>query len=321
MKKLIIWAIVLGGAAYGGSKFYLHSEVEKSVDAAVRMMAPFAVIEYDGISSTLSGELTIDDVRVQIVGYSDPLFIDRFGINTPSYFSLLKLSDIAKSRSANGAELPDYFGLIAEGVRSRVNADYNKKLYTAFTEGLGIADAEAPAAECVGKHGYSPKALTAMGYDEDNSSLAITARNGTGSFMVDINFRTEDMWAVDANVVMEGDMMSEIRKGRSYVPRMRSMAATITDLSIIERSEEYCARLGLTPEDIRVAQLDALNYVGESNGIVFDEYVIEPYKEYLDSRSSITFTAKPNEPISLSQIDLYKPSDVPALLNLSATVP
>ena len=321
MKKLIIWAIILGVVAYAGSKFYLHSEVEKSVDSAVRMMAPFAVIEYGGISSTMSGELTVDDVRVQIVGYNDPLFIERIGINTPSYFSLLKLSDIAKSRNTKGAELPDYFGLIAEGIRSRVNTDFNKKLHKQLTEGLGITDAEEPAVECVGRHGYSPKALTAMGYDEDNTSLSITARNGNGSFAMDIEFQTEDMWAADINLVMAGDMMNEIRKGRSYVPKMRSLEATFTDLSIIQRSEDYCASLGLTPGEILAAQLAAFNYIGESNGIVFDEYVIEPYKEFLATQSSITFTAKPNEPISLSQIDLYKPSDVPALLNLSATVP
>ena len=59
---------------------------------------------------------------------------------------------------------------------------------------------------------------------------------------------------------------------------------------------------------------------GLENGIEFDEYVVEPYKEFLAGKSTFVLTAKPNQPINLSQIDLYKPSDVPALLNLSGEV-
>ena len=64
--------------------------------------------------------------------------------------------------------------------------------------------------------------------------------------------------------------------------------------------------------------MDTFKFYGESNGIVFDEYMLEPYAEFLAGKSRIEITAKPNEPIALSQIDLYKASDVPALLNLEA---
>ncbi len=53
-------------------------------------------------------------------------------------------------------------------------------------------------------------------------------------------------------------------------------------------------------------------------GIEFDEYVIEPYTEFVSGKSRFVITANPVEPISLSQIGLYKASDVPALLDLSA---
>ena len=55
-------------------------------------------------------------------------------------------------------------------------------------------------------------------------------------------------------------------------------------------------------------------------GVAFDEYVMVPYQKFLTGGSKFILTAKPNEPIGLSQIDLYKPEDVPALLNLSAEV-
>ena len=68
------------------------------------------------------------------------------------------------------------------------------------------------------------------------------------------------------------------------------------------------------------AELDAFKAAGMQNGVAFDEYVLGPYEEFLNGGSKFVLTAKPTEPIALSHIDLYKPSDVPALLNLSAEV-
>lgn len=47
---------------------------------------------------------------------------------------------------------------------------------------------------------------------------------------------------------------------------------------------------------------------------------MEPYKEFLAGKSTFILTAKPSNPVNLSEIDLYKPSDVPALLNLVGEV-
>ena len=74
----------------------------------------------------------------------------------------------------------------------------------------------------------------------------------------------------------------------------------------------------MSQDEILVAQLDKLQHFGKENGIEFDEYVIDPYTEFLQGKSTLVVTAEPNEPVSISQIGLYKPSDVPALLDLSA---
>ncbi len=47
---------------------------------------------------------------------------------------------------------------------------------------------------------------------------------------------------------------------------------------------------------------------------------MEPYEKFLSGGSTFIVTARPTNPIILSQITLYKPTDVPALLNLSAEV-
>mgnify|MGYP001544694163 CR=1 FL=1 len=51
-----------------------------------------------------------------------PIFIERLGIDTPSYFSLLGLADISENIQSPDDVIPEYFGFIVEGVRMRVNA-------------------------------------------------------------------------------------------------------------------------------------------------------------------------------------------------------
>lgn len=318
MKKLIIWAIVLGSGAYFGSKMLLHHKVGNGVDGAFLMMSPYANIEYEGVSSTMSGELTIDGITMRIDGFDDEIRIERFGIDTPSYFSLLNLADIAENINRPDEIIPESFGFIAEGVRVGVNSDYLRKIHRARLDALNVTDIDEPAAECAGKYGYSPKALSNLGYTEQVASVSAHFKRGHGDYSIVIESDVEDMWRVNGELTLAGDMITEISKGPRYRPRMKSMHIEYEDLSLNERVQKYCGSLGLSDEEILLAQLDTLHFFGKENGIEFDEYVVEPYTQFLGGKSRLVITANPREPIAISQISLYKPSDVPALLDLSA---
>ena len=318
MKNLIIWAILLGAVGYGGSKLLLHHKVEKGVDGAVLMMSPFVNIEYDGVSSTMTGELTVDGIRARINGFKDEIYIERLGIDTPSYFALLNLSDATENVQSPDDMIPDYFGFIAEGVHMKVDADYFRKLHGEIMKQVQATDTDDPAVACTGKYGFSPDVLARLGYSEQVVSVSAHFHRGDSSYSVSLASSVEDMWAVDAELTLAGDMVSEMSKGSRYRPRMSAMRVEYVDQSLNERVENYCARLGLSQDEIIVAQLDKLQHFGKENGIEFDEYVIEPYTEFLKGKSTLVVTADPTEPVSISQIGLYKPSDVPALLDLSA---
>lgn len=319
MRNLIIWAILLGGIGYGGAKFYLHQKVESGMDSAVLMMTPYADITYKGVSSTVSGKLTVNGVRARIKGFNDEIRIDKFGIDTPSFLTLLELGDIASGMQSSQGDIPEYIGLVIEGLRMPVHADYFEKLYQLGVNVIGPADIDDNAVQCTGKYGFSPATLTELGYQEQIVSMAMYFRQTPGNFAIELSASTADMWDIDAEMQFAGDMQSEIAKGPMSRPKLSSMQFEITDRSLNRRVKDHCKSRGLSDEEILQAQLDALDFFGESNGIVFDEYVVTPYKEYLGGKSTLVVTAKPNEPLNLTQIALYKPSDVPALLNLEAT--
>lgn len=315
MKSLVVWAIVLGGAAYGGSKAYLHNEVGNAMDMAVLMMSPFADVQYSGVRSTMSGELTIENILIRPHEFRDDIRIERLGIDTPSFLYLVNMSDYM---SMQNDSIPDSFGVLIEGLHLATDADYFDDFYELSADVRGEADEDDVAAMCTGKYGFSPATLIALGYDQQVFSMAVNVTNSNGKFGLEIDSSIEDMWDIDASVNLAGNLMSEIMKGSSYRPRLSDMTINYKDRSLNQRVRKHCKRLGLTDEEIIQAQIDAFSHYGESNGIVFDEYLLDPYVEFLNGKSSLTITAKPNDPIAMSQIDLYKASDVPALLNLEA---
>lgn len=318
MQKVIVAVVVFAAGAFFALKFMLHTDVEDGVDAAILALSPYAEISYDGVSSTLSGELTVDGIRGRVHGYQDGFVIDRIGIDTPSFFSLLKFGDVQELMTSGNDALPDYFGIILEGVQIPANADFAEDLHQASLAEINAGDGADPAAECTGRFGHSPRALTAMGYDQVVFSMRASFRRQSGSYTLAIDSDAVDMWQFDADLTLDGDMLRDLTKGMNYRPRMRDLRLEFTDLSMNQRIRDYCRRQGVSEEQALAAQLATFESRGRDMGIIFDQYVLDPYREFLEAGSSIVFTARPTEPVALSQIGLYKPEDVPALLQLSA---
>ena len=317
MKKVLIGLLLVVGGGYGGAKAYIHYKASDSVDAAVMAISPYAEMQYSGISSTLTGELTVDDVRIRVNGYRDDIVVGRMGIDTPSFLALLNLGNMMGGQSS-GIGLPEYFGLIAEEIRIPATADYYRDMYSKNIEALAPDDIRQRGVQCVGKYGYSPEALQALGYEELVVSTSVRLSQADTHYLAEMNFDIVDMVDVEVDVALEGSVVMLAAGGMGYQPTLRSFEMKVTDRSLNARAEKYCTQLGLTPEQILAAHLNALQYFGSQYGIEFDEYVIDPYKEYLAGKSTFIATAKPREPLQLARISKYRPSDVPALLNLEA---
>jgi hypothetical protein len=315
MKNLIVLVLIVGGCAYFGAKFFLHYRVSSGLDDALLMAAPFADIQYDGVSSTMTGELSIDGIKVRMSEFDDPLYIDKLSLITPGFFYLLKLDELGQSGA--DFEIPDTLGFAVEGVRASSSADYVRKLYNMGLEQSGAADADDPAAVCAGKYGFAPETLQQLGYGDLVMGLRIAYRQDDRNLFVDASADVEDMYELEMTVKLADRLTPELLMRGNYRPRMVEGRLEYLDQSLNERTAKLCARKGLTDGEIELAHVNALLASGLENGIEFDDYVIGPYKEFLAGKSTFILTAKPSEPINVSQIDLYKPSDVPALLNLS----
>lgn len=321
MVKFIVGLVAAGLAGFFGAKWKMENDVADAVDMMVMMSSPYADVQYDGVSSTLTGELTVDGIRINIHGIDDEISIGRLGIDTPSFLSLMKLNDIETYWGGSEADiLPSYFGIIVEHVRIPTGGDIARESYRERIEKLGIEGEIEDGAACTGRYGFSPRAFQELGYDEFDMSMSMRFRDLGSRYSIEIDAENEGAVSINGEMILAGDMVSELARGPRYRPRLDELRIEYVDHSHNERVVEYCQRLGLSDEEIFAAQMDTFKFMGAEMGIEFDEYVLEPLAEFLNGGSALTFTADPNEPVAISHIALYKPSDVPALLQLSAEV-
>lgn len=320
MKNLVVTVILAGVLGYFGAKFYLHHEVSSNLDSTLAMLRPFADIQYDGISSTMSGELGVDGVSARFGKFKDRLEIDKVSIITPGFWYLLNLGDMGQSMAGSDPELPESFGVSIEGMRADVTDDFMKAIFKAAREAAAEIDESDAAANCVGKYGFSMGTLRRLGYEDLVISLSMAYEQEHGNLLFNMRADVEDMYGMNIDLTLDGTMTPQALASGTYRPRMIDGRVEYEDYSLIERTRSLCRRQGLSDDEVIAAEMDAFQAAGLENGIAFDEYVMLPYRKFLSGGSKFILTAAPNEPISLSQIDLYKPADVPALLNLSAEV-
>ncbi len=316
MKKLIVWGIVLFGGSYLGAKFYLHYRVSSDLDNMLVMVSPFADVKYSGISSTMGGTLSIDNIEVTVNGYRDPIRADKISLVTPGFWHLMGLNNLGSDMVSS--EIPESLGFSIVGFQSSMDSDIVKTLYS-FGQQKAASGVEVDvAAECTGKYGFSPAMLQDLGYKDLIADLYVGYRKNGANMIVDVRTSVKDMYDMNFELTLDGAVSPQAMAMGTYRPKLVDARLEYVDQSLDERTTELCERAGLSQEEVIAAKLDAFSSLGEDRGIVFDDQITAPYKEFIAGKSTFVLTARPNEPVNMSQIGLYKPSDVPALLNLTA---
>jgi len=317
MKKLIVWAILLVGGGYLGAKFYLHYRVTSDLDDMLLMVSPFAKVDYRGVSSTIGGELSIDGVQVTVNGYRDPIKVESLTLVTPGFWYLIGLDDAGSKMGAS--DMPDSLGFAIQGLEIATDSDLLREVYRMSEADAGGAKDVDPAAECSGLNGYGPRMLRELGYDRLKVDMFMGYEKAGNDMLVDARAAVENMYDMNIEMTIDGGMSPKAMMVGAFRPRMSDGSLEFVDRSFMERISRLCRAAGLSDEQLLEAKLETFHALGREKGIAFDEPIVAAYTEFLGGKSTFTLTADPHEPVALSQITLYKPEDVPDLLNLSAS--
>lgn len=318
MRNILILACAVVVVGYFGSKYYLHDEVSRNLDTMLAAARPVADVQYEGVSSTLSGELGIDGVTVQLSGFSDPLYIESVRIVTPGYFHLLDLASLGDAPGGE-FEFPENLAIVFRGLTMSVDADYLKVMSDARRAQFGAELAASPAADCVGKYGFTSAMLKQLGYSDLVMDASVGYRQEGQRFVVDLSTNVAEMYDFALALTFDSIPTPQTMVMGAFQPRLVHGRLEYIDRSLEERVMKLCTEeRNLTEEAVVAARVEALRSVASSSGVELDSYVMDPYLEFVRGKDRFVVTAQPIEPVDLTQLGLYKASDVPALLNLSA---
>jgi len=309
MRKLVVAVIVLGVGGYFGAKFYVQYKTAQDLDAVLTQARPMVDIAYENVVATLSGELRVESVTIRMPQFDDAVTIESVGLQTPGFMFLLGFDQ-------RKLEMPEHLGVVLTGVRMSADADFMRELDAAQATKARSVEL-TPADKCATSYGFTPAALRELGYDELVVDIGMNFRREGSQLVVGFGADVEDMYGVDVELTLAG-ISDPTALARGVRPLLAGGRIDYVDRSLNDRIMKYCTELEVTPEDVIAAQLREVHTLARDYGMELDALIIQPYTDFLLGKQRFTLIAQPPRPVDLTQLSLYKPSDVPNLLNLTA---
>ena len=309
MRNLLVAVVVLGVGGYLGAKFYVQYKTAQDLDAVLAQARPFVDIQYENVVATMSGALRVENVVVRLPQFADEIAIESVGLETPGFLFLLGFDH-------RELEMPERLAVSLTGLRVAADADFMRELDAPQT--VPAADFELTAADrCATSYGFTPGMLKRLGYYEVVADLGMGFRRDGARVVMNLRAALADMYDLDVELTLDGlaDPTEMVRGAR---PMLAGGRIDYTDRSLNSRIMKHCTELDVTPEDVIAAQLREAHMLALDNGMELDALIIQPYTDFLLGKQRFTLIAQPPKPVDLRQLNLYKPSDVPNLLNLTA---
>jgi hypothetical protein len=309
MRNLLVAAAILGVGGYFGAKFYVQHKTAEDLDALLAQARPFVDIEYEHVVATISGELRAENVTIRLPQFDDELTVESIGVVTPGFLFLLGFD-------RGELEFPERLGVEIEGLRVSTDADFMRTLDD--LRNVQIAAVElTPADQCASTYGLTPAAMKRFGYHEVVVDLNATFRRAESHLVLAFGADIEDMYTFDVELTFDG-LADPTALARGVKPLLVNGRLDYVDQSLNDRIVAHCAEQQVTRDDVLAAQLREVQALALNSGMELDAMLIEPYTDFLLGKRRFTLTSAPPKPVDLSRVSLYKPSDVPNLLNLTA---
>jgi len=311
MRNLVIAAVVFAVAGYFGAKFYIQYKVARDIDTALNQVRPFVDVSYSNVVATLDGQLKIEGVTARMAQFEDELHIDSINVLTPGFLFLLGFENDARN-----FEFPEQLGIEVMGARASIEADFMKELEK-YNEQQAPTRELTAADHCASTYGMTSDALKRYGYYEMNADFRAVFRRAADNVTMDIGAHLADMYDFDLTLTLSG-IADPTALARGARPLLVDARLDYVDRSLNGRILAHCAEQQITADEVVAAQIVEIETLARQGGMELDAMLIEPYTEFLKGKQRFTVTSRPNKPVDLTQIGLYKPSDVPNLLNLTA---
>ncbi len=314
IRNVIIGVLLLVGLGYLGLKVYIYHQVKSGLDNAIAAASPFADIRYDGISSSLTGSVTVRNVRVH--GFGDDVQVEGVRLGTPNLIYLLgTLSELQRG------EPPRFLELQINGLSLALDGPLMNLLQGAMQSKVPQLPASFP---CAGQIAFGPAVWRAMGYQRlrNDVFLRVDLDNDAHTIRMQGKWKTADMGDVGFTTELARIDPVFTRDQAAQRALLRSFSFDYTDHSYYKRLVQYCAGRDKAEPSTFISSVVNANatYYMYSWGVVPGIDLRRAYGEFLRNPQSFSVVAHPNTPLELSLLSQYSPDDLVALLDLRAIV-
>jgi len=311
MKKILI-LVVLVAAVIGGIKGFIYYKVTDQLDEVIAVLSPFAQVSYEAVSSDLDGGVTVEGVKVKSYGNGLSVDVDEIAVKFPDIQTLLFIGDDLKKQ-----KMPEEMSLSLRHVRMDLQS---LKPYMAMIQAqsqqpfqdyslLGCGDLEkSDPLKVLQKLGYSElDSSVSLGYRWDRSSKNLTIKSA---------FRWHEMTGSEA-VIDLGDIAALSAMAMMSEPELKRISISLEDEGYNARLVEHCAASqDISGDDFIILHMAMLRSALSEQGVQLGENLYEVYRYYLNSEGPLKFQMYPDNMQQLANMDMFKPSDLPALLGL-----
>ena len=319
LKFFVLGLLVIGGLVYGGIKAYMYYSLKSEMDQLARQFSLFGQLEYGGLSTSLAGSLSVHNLSLRIHGMDDEVRIKTIRYQTPNLWYLLQ-----DSQQVEKGRIPERLSLSIEGLTLDLFGEFTDRLEEVISELNFQLQGVNPL--CGGRLFFGPSELRDMGYEEISGDMHIGYRFDApnAQIVIDITSNTRDMAAVSMQGLIDGvsdtAFMSFIQPGNQ--PRLSRVTVNYTDQSYTRRQVEYCAGLSKleSNEYIEAEANQQPVYYGYLWGIVPGPGLRQAYRAFLSDPGQVNLSFELPESVNPATVELFKPEDIPGLLNLQLSV-
>ncbi len=291
MKRLLL--ILLASAALGFAfvQYKITNSVSDGLENIKQAIAPFVRMEYGDVSSTLSGNIEVTDLRFVSLQDDREIVADKVALKTDNPWVLMNLRD---NLSQN--KIPDRLEFAIEGLVADMEFMTNLQ-NTAVTDSPYT---RLETAGCNGRSRFSRSDLTTMGFDHLVLDMTMGYQLSKGGTRLRITNRMlfRNQMAVSLDMVVdhpspanEVGLSAELAAASS----LSFASIAIEDRGQLERVQELCAEeTGMDTAQYRKHHLDAWIAEWRNMGLQPSESIVEVYRDYTNNPDSkLTFEMEP----------------------------
>ncbi len=320
VKNIVIVLVVLPVVILAGIKGYMHYKLKDSVELIAKNFSMVGKMKYGSLSTSLiDGEMSVRDIQLTLHGYDDVIRIKSITYTPPNLMALLKMSD-----NLRRGRFPESLQLSVKGLYLDLFGDLTDKLEDLIEN----ANAEMHGINklCGGRLYVGPRELRNMGYEEITTdfSLGYKFDKLNDELQLDWNLQQKDMgnFYLRATIVDLRDTTIASIISQPSPPRIGRFKIHYDDKSYVKRMVKSCAKrsnMGVA-EYIDAESQQSAAYFASIWGVIPGPGLRQAYREFLTKPQTIDIRFELPSDVSLEQIRMFKPEDIPQMIQLSVQV-